>query len=80
MAPVLKIILAVHGATFGAALTGVVDLEAAPEVAQTKSIKYELEPVSAKDFPSMQLLEGKGPCDVVGMTYSDSVSRFCRQF
>ena len=78
--PVLQVILAVRKATSGAALTGVADLEATLEVAQTKSIKYELEPASVQAFPSIQLLEGKGLRDAIVMTYSDGVSRFCRPF
>jgi hypothetical protein len=37
-APGQQVILAVREATSGAASTGVADLEAAPEVAQTKSL------------------------------------------
>ena len=58
---VLQVILTVHKAAYGAASIGVAILEAVPEVAQAKSIKYELELASAKAFPSMQLLEGKAP-------------------
>ena len=61
----------VSAVTSGAASAGVADLEAAPEVAQTKSIKYELEPASAKAFSSMQLLEGKSQHDTIATTYSD---------
>ena len=80
MALVLQVILVVRKASFGAASTGVANLEAAPEVAQTESIKYELESASAQAFPSVQLLESKGPRDSIVMTYSNSASRFYRPF
>ena len=44
VAQVLQVILAVHEATSGAASTKVADLEAAPEVSNTKSLQDELEP------------------------------------
>jgi hypothetical protein len=66
--------------TSGAASTGFADLEAAPEMAQTKSLKYELEPAVAQAFPSMHFLEGKGLRNGIAMTYSDGKSRFCRPF
>ena len=78
--PVLQVILAIRKATSGTASTGVTDLKASPDIAQTKSIKCELEPASAQAFPSMQLLEGKGPHDAIAMTYSNGTSRFCRPF
>ena len=79
-AQVLKVIVAVRKDTSGAASAEVTDLEAALEVAQTKSIQYELEPYSTQAFPSMNLLEGKGPHDVITMTYSNGTSHFCRPF
>ena len=80
MASVLRVILAVYEATSGVALASVADLKAAPEVAQMKSIKCEVEPASTKAFPLMYLLEGKDPRNVIAMTYSDGASRFCRPF
>ena len=59
--------------------TGVADLEAAPEVAQTKSIKYELEPASAQAFPSIHTLKDEGLHDAIATTYSDG-GHLCRSF
>ena len=77
-APVFQAILAVCKATSGAASTGVADLKAALEMAQTKSIQYEVEPDSAKAFLSMQLLEGEGPRDTIAMMYNNGTSHFCK--
>jgi hypothetical protein len=44
VAPVLQVIVAIHKANCGTALTGVSDLEAAQEVNNMKSIHWQLEP------------------------------------
>ena len=67
-------------ATSGAVLTGVADLETAPEVTQTKPFYYEVGSASAQAFPSIHLLEGSGLRDAIDMTYSDGARRFCRPF
>ena len=79
-APVLQAIFIVSEVTSGAASTGVADLEAAPEVTQTKPFYYEVGSASAQAFPSMHLLEGLGLRDAIDMTYSDGARRFCRPF
>ena len=80
MASVLRVILAVYEATSGVALASVADLKAAPEVAQMKSIKCEVEPASTKAFPLMPLLEIKDRRNAIVVSYSNSTSRFCRPF
>ena len=70
--------LAICETISGAASIGVADIEAAPEMAQTKSLKYYLEPTVAQAYPSMHMLEGNGLRDGNAMTYSNGESRFCR--
>ena len=79
-APVLQAIFIVSEVTSDAASTGVADLEAAPEVTQTKPFYYEVGSASAQAFPSMHFLEGLGLRDAIDMTYSDGARRFCRPF
>ena len=75
-----KVILTLRETTSGAASTGVADLEAAPEMAKTKSLKDYLEPAVAQAVPSIHFLEGNGLRDGKAMTCSDGESRFCRPF
>ena len=79
-APVLQVILAVRGATSGAALTGVAVLEAAPEVAKTNGLYNKLINSGFQAFSLMHILEGRGLRDAIAVTYSDGKSRFCRPF
>ena len=79
-APVLQAIFVVSEVTSDAASTGVADLEAAPEVTQTKPFYYEVGSASAQAFPSMHLLEGLGLRDAIDMTYSNGAHHFCRPF
>jgi hypothetical protein len=71
--------LTVYEATSGAASTGVADLNPAPEVAQTKTLYYKVEPASVKGFPLLYLLEGHDLCNTIATTYSDVERRFCRK-
>ena len=79
-APESKVILMLCETTSGAASTGVADLEAAPEMAQTNSLKYDLEPAVAQAIPSMHFLEVNSLRNGNEMTCSDGESRFCRPF
>ena len=62
--------------TFSAALASVADLNAAPEVAKTNSLQYELDPIGVQAFPSMHMLEVLGLKKAITMTYSNDESCF----
>ena len=68
--------MAVCGATSGTASIDVADLEAVPEVDETKSIYNEIESNIKYYVSLINLLEILYKRNVISMVYSDGASRF----
>ena len=72
--------MTVSEVTSGAALTGVANLEAAPEVAKTNRFYNRFPNTGLQAFSSMHILEGRGLHNTIVITYSDIKSHFFRPF